>query len=126
MAVFESIPLVLIVEDDSDVLEIMRDLIEALGYKVVTAENGQRALNHLNNMAEMPCLILLDLMMPVMNGWEFVIEARKNAILAEIPVVVVSAFDRDSKETLNVAGRLRKPVTYDQLTTVVRQFCQSS
>lgn len=123
MVVPEKISPVLIVDDNPDVLEIMRDLIEALGYKVVTAENGQRALNHLNNMAEMPCLILLDLMMPVMNGWEFMKEAGKNPVLAKVPVVIVSAFDKESKETPNVAGRLLKPFTYDQLISTVRQYC---
>lgn len=121
----EAPPLVLLVEDDPDVRNIMAELVEGLGYQVATAENGQQTLHYLHSVATLPRLILLDLMMPVMNGWQFVVEVQKNAALAAIPIVVVSAFDEESNDllNLNVAGRLRKPVTYAQLVAVIEQYC---
>lgn len=115
--------LLLIVEDDPEILEIYRVLAEDLGYAVVTAADGLQALNQLESMRQLPCMILLDLMMPVMNGWQFLEQISKNPVLSNIPVVIVSAFDEESSAPLPVVERLVKPVTYQQLATTVAQYC---
>ena len=81
---------ILIVEDDADVEEAMREILEGEGYPILSAANGEEALRILAEKPR-PRLILLDLMMPVMNGWELLRALRESAKLARIPVVVVSA-----------------------------------
>jgi CheY-like chemotaxis protein len=79
---------VLIVEDDEAIRETLRELLEFEGFEVATAANGREAVSQLQR-TERPCLILLDLMMPVMNGWEFLRKRREDLTIATIPVVVV-------------------------------------
>lgn len=81
---------ILLVDDDQDVLEAMRELLESEGHEVVTATDGRGALEHLQGGLR-PSVILLDLMMPGMNGWTFRQEQLKDDQLAKIPVIVVSA-----------------------------------
>src|SRR5687768_5509935 len=80
---------VVVVEDDEEIRDSMRDALEIEGYAVSTYSNGKEALDGLRKLG-IPCLILLDLMMPVMNGWEF-LQAMKAERFAEVPVYVVSA-----------------------------------
>src|SRR4051812_18932093 len=80
---------VLIVDDDVAVVESLRDFLEDEGFEVVTAAEGRAALQHLRRGLR-PCVILLDLMMPRMNGWEFRHEQLQDANLKDIPIVVVS------------------------------------
>lgn len=114
---------VLIVEDDASLRETLILILEELDYQAVAAENGQQALARLHEMDTLPCIILLDLMMPVMNGWQFLEAMEKDAALARVPVVVMSAVAETSVESLKVAGHLTKPTTYDQLVAVVQQNC---
>src|SRR5262245_40011816 len=81
---------VLIVDDDLDILEGLAELLEFEGYVVSTAFDGQAALNHLRGGLR-PSVILLDLMMPGMNGWDFRAEQMKDVDLRDIPVVVITA-----------------------------------
>jgi CheY-like chemotaxis protein len=81
---------VLVVEDDPDIAEVLTMLLPSLGYEAISARNGAEALRLLERVAT-PCLILLDLMMPVMNGWQFLEEVARIASLKDIPVVVVTA-----------------------------------
>lgn len=114
---------VLVVEDDFDSREMLRILLESEGYPVLSAADGREALQQLS--AASPCLIILDLMMPGMNGWEFRAAQTQNPALAHIPVVVVSADGnvKDKATSLGVAGYLQKPVQFERLLDLVRQHC---
>ena len=83
---------ILIVEDDSDLREALSEVLRDEGYSVESAADGREALDRLRRDLR-PSLILLDLTMPVMNGWQFRAEQRRDPALSEIPVVVLSAGD---------------------------------
>ena len=114
---------VLIVEDDLDTREMLGRFLELEGYKVETAENGKRALERLGSGVG-ACVILLDLMMPVMDGWQFRQEQIRDASLADIPVIVVSAAGRERLEKIQADAYLSKPVDLDELLGCVTQFCR--
>jgi CheY-like chemotaxis protein len=103
---------------------VLVEILEDEGYRVSTATNGMEALTYLRQEVDRPSLILLDLGMPVMTGWEFREEQLGDATLADIPVVVLSAtIDLQSKAAaLQVAGCLDKPVTIDALLSMVEQY----
>jgi CheY-like chemotaxis protein len=82
--------LVLVVKDDSSARESMAEMLEANGYFVLQAENGQKALDLLKKTPHFPCLIVLDLAMPIMDGRDFLKRRAQDTILREIPVVVLS------------------------------------
>ena len=115
---------ILVVEDNDDVREMMAVTLELEGHEVATAVNGLDALNKLHT-GNKPCLILLDLMMPVMNGWEFQheLEHDPDPALRDVPVVVVSAATSDMMMTTDAAAYLPKPIDLDQLLDVVVDFC---
>jgi two-component system chemotaxis response regulator CheY len=112
---------ILVVEDDGGIRETLKYALELEGYKVFTAANGRIAVDLLPKISK-PCLILLDLMMPEMNGWEFVDAIEKDKELAAIPVVVVTAF-ADRSRTIKSNGVIKKPVDLDVLYSVVKQWC---
>jgi CheY-like chemotaxis protein len=114
---------VLIVEDDLDTREMLGRFLELEGYTVETAENGKRALERLGSGVG-ACVILLDLMMPVMDGWQFRQEQIRDATLASIPVIVVSAAGRERLEKIHANAYLSKPVDLDELLGCVTQFCR--
>jgi len=114
---------VLIVEDDLDTREMLGRFLELEGYTVETAENGRRALERLGSGVG-ACVILLDLMMPVMDGWQFRQEQIRDASLADIPVIVVSAAGRERLEKIQANAYLSKPVDLDELLGCVTQFCR--
>lgn len=89
--------LILIVDDSVDNCALLKMLLEAKGFKTLTAKNGRDALALLVELTQLPDLIFLDAQMPVMNGFEFRVEQEKNSRLREIPVVVMSA---DSSESM--------------------------
>ena len=105
-------PCVLIVDDDDDLRETVADLLVSAGYRVNTADNGQSALEWLDHALALPDLILLDLMMPVMDGWAFGEAKRRRPRLANIPVIVFSA-NADIADSVNAVGAvaiLAKPL----------------
>lgn len=112
---------ILVVEDNKEIQDSLKLALEVEGYTVFTADNGKEGLETLAKMPT-PCLILLDLMMPVMNGWEFVEEIGKDIMLSSIPVVVVSAFG-DKKGTPKTEGYIQKPVDLDALLNTVSKHC---
>lgn len=114
---------VLIVEDDLNTREMLGQFLELEGYKVETAENGKRALERLGSGMG-ACVILLDLMMPVMDGWQFRQEQIRDASLANIPVIVVSAAGCERLEKIQANAYLSKPVDLDELLGCVTQFCR--
>ena len=115
-------PLVLVVDDDPDILDAICDILDAEGYAVARARHGGEALERVAERR--PDLILLDLMMPVMDGWQFREAQVQNAELAKIPVVVVSAAGRDRLERIDADAYLSKPVDLEELLGCVSHFCQ--
>jgi CheY-like chemotaxis protein len=111
---------VLIVEDEEDLREMMREALESKGYSVVTAAEGQAALDRIAQIEQL-CLVLLDLVMPGMNGWDFYEHVRQRSDLASIPVVVYSSAPRGAPQ--GVTRALRKPLAFDQLLAVVQEYC---
>jgi CheY-like chemotaxis protein len=112
---------VLVVEDEPDIRECVKLLLEQEGYKVVTAANGAEAEAELARIG-CPCVVLLDLMMPVMSGWELLAHLRHNGALNKgLHVVVVSA-----SSTMGLEGAcdvVKKPVRVDKLIETVRRWC---
>jgi len=115
-------PTVFIVEDDLDTREMLARFLELEGFGVESAENGRRALETLT-AGERPCVILLDLMMPVMNGWQFREAQVSDPALADIPVVVVSAAGPQA-QPIQADAWISKPVDFDHLLTTVSGFCE--
>ena len=114
---------ILVVDDDVDALEAMRFVLEGAGYDVVTAANGEEALRYLQGRGA-PGLILLDLMMPVMNGWTFLAHVESDPRLGTIPIVVLSGGMLREAEvaSLGVAEYLEKPVEISTLFPVIRRY----
>ncbi|HYF50788.1 MAG TPA: response regulator [Planctomycetota bacterium] len=119
-----SIKRVLIVEDDLDIRDVLTQVLEYEGYEVATAGNGREALDYLRSHPK-PGLILLDLMMPVMDGWQFRAEQQKTPELANIPVVILSADGNayQKASTVRAAGFLKKPVELETLLETVGRNC---
>lgn len=118
---------VLVVEDHQDTRENLSLLLEAKGYAVDTAQNGREALQKLRRGIP-PCLMLLDLRMPVMSGWQLRKELLDDNALATVPVIILSGED-DLSETaaaLKAAAHLKKPVELDALYRLLETYCISS
>jgi CheY-like chemotaxis protein len=113
---------VLLVEDNDDVREMMALALELAGHEVVPARNGLEALGMLRNRP-CPCVILLDLMMPVMNGWEFREMLAHEPRLRHVPVVVVSALNRDMAARVGASDYLPKPIDIERMLEIVGAFC---
>ncbi len=118
---------VLLVEDEPDVQESFKFMLESEGYSVVTADNGRDALNQLRRGFR-PTLILLDLMMPVMDGFEFRRAQLRDARLAVIPVVVYSGHHdvKANAAQLRAAAYLQKPVDPDVLLELISTHCAAA
>ena len=115
---------ILIVEDDADVREAMAVFLAGEGYAVVEARHGAEALHQLRSPARV-CLILLDLFMPVMDGWAFRAEQLRDQALAGIPVIVISAdasAPRRGRE-LGAVASMVKPIDFDVLLEHVDHYC---
>lgn len=113
---------ILVVEDDTSIRELLVELLESEGYAVSSANNGLEGLKFLEH--HRPDLILIDLMMPVMDGYSFRTEQLKNSKWAEIPTVVMSA-EANAKEKMrnfNITAFLSKPVELDMILKTVAQF----
>lgn len=116
---------ILIVEDEPDIRENLQALFELEGYKVFTAGNGKEGLKALRVMPR-PCLILLDMLMPVMNGSEFLTAKEHEDSLSTIPVGIVSGVSDRPKLVGGAVAFLRKPLEFDGLLKFVKQYCPSS
>ncbi len=110
-------PTILVVEDERDIREAVAEVLADEGYDVVGACDGEDAIEKLH--ACHPGVVLLDLMMPRMNGWEFRAAQRRDPEISGIPVIVVSALGQQAE--LDADGYLQKPFVLDRLLTVVRQ-----
>jgi CheY-like chemotaxis protein len=116
---------ILVVDDDADVRESLTEILGQEGYRVAGARNGREALEYLRNETR-PSLILLDMMMPEMDGWRLRLELQKVPELASIPVVILSAHEsvRDAALALGAADYLRKPLRLDSLLEVAERYCR--
>ena len=115
---------VLVVEDDSDVLNAIASILEDAGYQVLRAANGVEALDALGDRNGECDLILLDLLMPVMHGWEFRQKQKQTPAFADIPVVLMSAGAHMAAVSgeLDAAGYLTKPVDMNDLLGVASRY----
>jgi CheY-like chemotaxis protein len=117
---------ILIAEDNDDVRETIEEVLSLEGYRVYTARNGREALDTLRTI-EAPALVLLDLMMPVMSGWEFLDAQRQDAVLASHQIVTVSAVPAtqslEDPTPLETAGSMQKPINLEPLLEMVREYC---
>ncbi len=115
---------VLIVDDDADIRTAIADVLEIEGHHTLEASNGKEALEILAKN-EKPCLVLLDMMMPVMNGREFLDVVIASSNLRPLPVVIVSAHATVA-ETSGAVGFLKKPVNIDSIIKVAAQYCSKA
>lgn len=115
---------ILVVEDDADIVDGVRMLLESEGYHVYVAPNGRAALEVLAHADPLPSVILLDLMMPVMNGFEFRKAQLADPRIAAVPVVLMTADSEAAEKTrrIGAAGVLGKPFNLDELLRVVGRF----
>jgi CheY-like chemotaxis protein len=115
----------MVVEDDLAIRESLVELLEEEGYAVLSAPNGREALEMLRRSAplSLPCLILLDLMMPVMDGWQFRREQRSDPELGKIPVVVITAAGEQQAASIQANLILQKPVRVERVLGAVQRFC---
>lgn len=117
--------MIAIVEDDSDVREALEEVLNEEGYETCGFSGGEEALRAMATMAPLPRLILLDLMMPKMNGWQFRDAQHNTPGVSTIPTVILSADANVSQnlQALGAAGYLRKPIHIQTLLELVERFC---
>lgn len=113
---------VLIVEDDPDLRAMMEQMLHLEGFTTLTATNGQEALILLCTGASVK-VILLDLMMPVMDGWEFRRRQRADPRFADIPVVVMSALDGERIGDFAPLAAFRKPLPFGRMIDLLQRLC---
>ena len=114
---------VLVVDDDLDIREALADTLHDRGFDVVTAANGLEALQLLQTMAVPPSVILLDLMMPVLDGYGFLAERQKHPELAAIPVAVITAgHGVDRHRVDDFPPVIPKPINVPKLFDILRQL----
>jgi CheY-like chemotaxis protein len=118
---------VLLAEDDLEIRDILQDLLEAEGYDVIPASHGRQALEFLDaalaGRGKLPDLVMLDLMMPLVDGNEVLASMKRDARLASIPVVVVSAVA--DERPAGAAAFIRKPIPLKKLFETIRDFAES-
>lgn len=112
---------ILIVEDDVSELDTLSEVLEYAGYPTTCAHNGKEALDLLRTTTPSTAMILLDLNLPVMNGWQFLDRKRNDPALVKLPVVVISG--SSTQRPQGAAGFLRKPISVPALLKVVDGYC---
>jgi CheY-like chemotaxis protein len=115
---------ILIVDDDAAIREALQIALETEGYETAVATQGHEALDWLGEHPA-PGLVLLDLMMPVMDGWQLIEELRLKDRLSSLPVVVITAFGRELGSATGLP-LLRKPIDLGDLLTTVDQHCRAA
>jgi CheY-like chemotaxis protein len=114
---------VLVVDDDRDLTRLMSKFLKLEGFVAAEAGNGQEALSYLRRGGDAN-VILLDLRMPVMDGWAFRREQRRDPALAAIPVVVLSGVEADHVQDLDAAASFQKPVSFPEVVGALRRLCE--
>lgn len=113
---------ILVIDDDPAICQTMKDVLEIHGYHVVTAKDGKDGIKALTSMASLPCIVLLDLMMPGMNGWGFLDYHKSKPEYASVPVIICSAYEASAK-SIGTSPVLIKPVQLSSLLGAVKAFC---
>src|SRR6185437_9948915 len=113
---------IMVVEDERESRDYLVQILQLEGFKVVAFGNGAEALNYLHQPA-CPCLIILDMRMPVMDGSEFRSSMLRDPRLAKIPVVVITAFEPPMAASLAALRVFRKPIDVGALLDTVREIC---
>ena len=112
---------ILVAEDDIGLRDLVAEILQSSGYEVVSADDGQQAIDYLASAEEVPDAVLLDLMMPVVNGWDCLRVMRSDDRLCGIPIVVMSEAEQGA------AGAdmfLRKPFRVDELLETIDHFAR--
>jgi CheY-like chemotaxis protein len=119
---------VLVVDDEAEIRFLISDLLRDEGYTVAHAANGREALIYLKTTKPLPCVILLDMMMPLMSGWDFLHARQHDRVLQAIPVVLISAYPALAETTapLGVQSALDKPIDLDHLLATVQRYCSGA
>lgn len=117
--------LVMVVDDDADVRDAIADVVNDNGYQTMIAANGKEAIEQLRGTAVRPCVILLDVMMPIMDGWEFRAELSADPELGAIPVVVLTAHANMDEvvRRMQAVDCLKKPFELSQLLSTIDRLC---
>ncbi len=117
--------LIWIVEDDKDIRDVTIELLEMEGYQVRAFGNGREALDGFQSGTPLPSVILLDLMMPIMDGWEFRRHQLAEPKLKDIPVVVATANGSSTYHSQAMANvdLVRKPIDVDELLATLAKHC---
>ena len=112
--------IVLVVEDDPDIREVLEEMLDAGGHRVLTASNGREALEVLDRVGS-PCLVLLDLMMPVMSGFAFLEELQRRPDHERVSVLLISANAQveSAARGTGVVGFVKKPFDLDDVLALV-------
>jgi CheY-like chemotaxis protein len=115
---------ILLVDNDDAVRSVLTKALQRARHQVTGASNGQEALNYLRQSQALPQLILLDLMMPTLNGWQFLKDRKQEPRLAAVPVIVISSVELASGQfaPFGIAGYLQKPFTIPALLETIAQF----
>jgi CheY-like chemotaxis protein len=111
---------ILIIEDDESIRTMIASVLEIEGYSISAASNGKHAIDIISK-GPTPDIILLDMMMPVMNGWDFLDFIRSNAATAKIPIVVVSAYSEIAK-SVKPQAVVPKPVQLKSLLSAIEKL----
>lgn len=116
---------ILVVDDDWGIRDFLSQLLEGEGYRVRTAANGQEAMNQLRQSVSPPCVVFLDLTMPIMDGWEFRAAQMQDERLQRVPVVVLTADGqaREKAAALGVPDYIQKPVNLTRLLSIIEHYC---
>lgn len=115
-------PTILIIEDDSEIRGVSAVLLRREGYVVEEAASGEEAQTFLRRSDRDPCLILVDLMMPILGDWEVIDVLRDQDRILALPVVILSA-ENPRTAPPGVAAFVRKPIEFDVLLNMVRSYC---
>lgn len=123
---------ILIIEDNKEILDSLKLALEEEGFNIRTANNGKEGLEKLT-IQPLPCAIMLDLMMPVMNGWEFLEEMKKDSSFLSIPIIILSALGDKSSSLknalgdkslkLNIQEYYQKPIDLNSLLSTIHKHC---
>lgn len=114
---------VLVVEDNLELREATTAAIEALGVRAIGVENGVQGLEQLKDLEHQPSMVLLDLMMPEMNGWRFLAEVERDGRIPRLPIFVLSSVADDCPRLPLVTGYIQKPLSLRRLESLVKQHC---
>jgi CheY-like chemotaxis protein len=110
----------LIVEDEEDLREMLRDALERRGFHVATASNGKEALDLLPQIDHI-CLVLLDLFMPEMNGWDFFDALKAKKEFEQVPVIITTS--APNRAPVGATRVMQKPLSLDRILSTVQEFC---